>query len=132
MANGFTLNSLIESLSAAESASSNLADISSTGSHAAVRPLINYADFSKHVFFGNALDKFNNALTRIRQEYPIGLSGLSSNNEVLGTAAVGQKAIYAVDLFKKESDGFDIFLLVYLGISGTSSAIPNAIANNIK
>ena len=131
MANGFTFNSLIESLSAAGSLSSNLADLSSTGSHSKTRPLINYADFSKHVFFGNALDKFNNALTRIRQQYPVGLSGLSSNNEVLGTAAVGQKAIFEVDKFKKESDGFDLYLLDFLGISGSSSAVPNATSNNI-
>ena len=131
MANGFTFNSLIESLSGAGSLSGNLADLSSTGSHSKTRPLINYGDFSKHVFFGNALEKFNNALTRIRQQYPIGLSGLSSNNTVLGTAAVGQKAIFEVDKFKKESDGFDLYLLDFLGISGSSSAVPNATSNNI-
>ena len=65
MANGFTFNSLIESLSGAGSLSGNLADLSSTGSHSKTRPLINYGDFSKHVFFGNALEKFNNALTRV-------------------------------------------------------------------
>ena len=114
MANGFTFDSLIQSLSAADSLSANLADISSTGSHSKVRPLVDYSDFSKHVFFGNALEKFNNAVTRIVSEYPIGLSGLSSNNSVLGTAAVGQKAIYEVDQFKQESDGFDLYLLDYL------------------
>jgi len=131
MANGFTFDSLIQSLSGADSLSANLADISSTGSHSKVRPLVDYSDFSKHVFFGNALEKFNNAVTRIVSEYPIGLSGLSSNNSVLGTAAVGQKAIYEVDQFKQESDGFDLYLLDYLGISGSSSGVPNAAANNI-
>ena len=131
MANGFTFDSLIQSLSAAGSLSANLADLSSTGSHSKTRPLVNYADFSKHVFFGNALDKFNNSMTRIVQHYPIGLSGLSSNNSVLGTAAVGQKAIYEVDKFKQDSDGFDLYVLNYLGISGTSSGTPNSISNNI-
>ena len=131
MANGFTFDSLIQSLSAADSLSANLADISSTGSHSKVMPLVDYSDFSKHVFFGNALEKFNNAVDRIVSEYPIGLSGLSSNNSVLGTAAVGQKAIYKVDQFKQESDGFDLYVLDYLGISGSSSAVPNAVANNI-
>ena len=55
MANGFTFDSLIQSLSAADSLSANLADISSTGSHSKVRPLVDYSDFSKHVFFGNDL-----------------------------------------------------------------------------
>ncbi len=36
-----------------------------------------------------------------------------------------------MDQFKQESDGFDLYLLDYLGISGSSSAVPNAAANNI-
>ena len=45
MANGFTFNSLIESLSGAGSLSGNLADLSSTGSHSKTRPLINGLPF---------------------------------------------------------------------------------------
>ena len=47
MADGFTFNSLIESLSAMGSASSNLADLSATGKGARVRPLVDYNDFFK-------------------------------------------------------------------------------------
>ncbi len=130
MANGFTFDSLLQSLSGAGSLSANLADNAITGSPSRTRPLINYADFSKHVFFGNALEKFNNAMTRLVAEYPIGLSGLSSNSTILGTGTVGQKAIYEVDKYKQDSDGFDLFLLKYLGVTGSSSAVPHAPVNN--
>ena len=45
MANGFTFDSLIQSLSAADSLSANLADLSLSGSHSKARPLVDYADF---------------------------------------------------------------------------------------
>ena len=50
-ANGITFDSLIASISGLGSASGQLADISATGSKARVIPLVNYNDFSQHVFF---------------------------------------------------------------------------------
>ena len=51
MADGITFSSLLESVSGLGSNSGNLADTSMTGRTARVLPLINYNDFSKHVFF---------------------------------------------------------------------------------
>ena len=110
MADGFTFDSLIESLSAMGSASSNLADLSATGKGARVRPLVDYNDFSQHIFFGNAIRRFDISRKEIINKYPIGLSGLSADN-VLQNGVVGPKAIFEVDKFRKEQDGFTLFIL---------------------
>jgi len=114
---GFSFNSLIESLSAIGSASSNLADLALTGAQTKVRPRIDYGLFSKHVFFGNAVRKFRNSLKRIEDSYPVGLSAGD-------VASLCAENVYKVDQWKKESSGFDLWLLDQLSLTGsiTSSA----------
>ena len=129
MADGFTFNSLIESLSAMGSASSNLADLSATGKGARVRPLVDYNDFSQHIFFGNAIRRFDISRKEIIHKYPIGLSGLSADN-VLQNGVVGPKAIFEVDKFRKEQDGFTLFILDRLGITGSLSTNYDGVAYN--
>lgn len=101
--NGFTLDSLLESLSA-DSTSADLAVLSLTAKSQQTRPLINYADFSKHMFFGDADKRYEYAIDRILNEYPIGLSGNS-------VASLNYQDVLNVDKFFKESDDFDIWLI---------------------
>ena len=129
MADGITFNSLLSSISGLGSNSGNLADTSMTGRTARVLPLINYNDFSKHVFFGNAIRRYNRAKKYIVDKYPIGVSGLSASN-ILQNNLVGPKAVFEVDDFRKKADGFTLFLLDELGVTGSSSADINAEANN--
>jgi len=128
MADGITFSSLLSSISGLGSNSGNLADTSMTGKGARVIPLVNYNDFSNHIFFGNAIRRYRIADKHIRDKYPIGLSGLSAS-DILQNALVGPKAIFQVDEFRKKADGFTLFLLDRLGISGSSSADMNADAN---
>ena len=127
-ANGITFDSLIASISGLGSASGQLADISATGSKARVIPLVNYNDFSQHVFFGNAIRKFEAVRKKIIDEYPIGLSGLSAGSELIGVAGI--KAVFEVDKFRKEADGFTNHFLNRLGVTGDTSGNVNAAANN--
>ena len=129
MADGITFDSLISSLSGLGSTSGQLADISATGRSSRVLPLVDYNDFSQHIFFGNAIRRFDSVRKYIIDKYPIGLSGLSAGTE-LQTAAVGIKAIYEVDKFRKEADGFTGFLLDRLGVTGSTSSNLNATNNN--
>lgn len=103
MADGYTYDVLINSLSAFSS-SSELVDITLTGESQVIRPKINYGIFSKHSFFGDAVRRFNVGKSRILEEYPIG----RFNSDVLSLCAVN---IYAVDKFIKESTGFEKWLL---------------------
>ena len=128
MADGITFSSLLSSISGLGSNSGNLADTSMTGRTARVIPLVNYNDFSNHIFFGNAIRRFRISDKYIRDNYPIGLSGLSASN-VLLHQAVGTKAIFEVDEFRKKADGFTLFLLDRLGVSGSSSGDMNTDAN---
>ena len=129
MADGITFNSLLSSISGLGSNSGNLAYTSMTGRTARVLPLVNYNDFSKHVFFGNAIRRYDRAKKYIVDNYPIGLSGLSASN-ILQNNLVGPKAVFEVDDFRKKADGFTLFLLDELGVTGSSSADINAEANN--
>tara|TARA_R110002072_G_scaffold13980_11_gene58320 strand:+ start:2865 stop:6233 length:3369 start_codon:yes stop_codon:yes gene_type:complete len=129
MADGITFESLIASISGMGSASGQLADISATGRSSRVLPLVDYNDFSQHIFFGNAIRRFDSVRKYIIDKYPIGLSGLSAGTE-LQTAAVGIKAIFEVDKFRKEADGFTGFLLDRLGVTGSTSGSLNATADN--
>ena len=129
MADGITFDSLISSISGMGSASGQLADISATGRSSRVLPLVDYNDFSQHIFFGNAIRRFDSVRKYIIDKYPIGLSGLSAGTE-LQTAAVGIKAIFEVDKFRKEADGFTGFLLDRLGVTGSTSGSLNATADN--
>ena len=129
MADGITFDSLIASISGLGSTSGQLADISATGRTSRVLPLVDYNDFSQHIFFGNAIRRFDSVRKYIIDKYPIGLSGLSAGTE-LQTAAVGIKAIYEVDKFRKEADGFTGFLLDRLGVTGSTSSNLNATNNN--
>ena len=128
MADGITFSSLLSSISGLGSNSGNLADVSMTGRTSRVIPLVNYNDFSSHIFFGNAIRRFRIADKHIRDKYPIGLSGLSASSD-LQNASGGPGAIFEVDEFRKKADGFTLFLLDKLGISGSSSADSNADAN---
>jgi hypothetical protein len=129
MADGITFESLISSISGLGSASGQLADISATGRSSRVLPLVDYNDFSQHIFFGNAIRRFDSVRKYIIDKYPIGLSGLSAGTE-LQTAAVGIKAIFEVDKFRKEADGFTGYLLDRLGVTGSTSGNLNATADN--
>ena len=128
MADGITFSSLLSSVSGLGSNSGNLADTSMTGRTARVIPLVNYNDFSNHIFFGNAIRRYRISDKYIRDNYPIGLSGLSASN-ILQNAAVGPKAVFQVDEFRKKADGFTLFLLDRLGVSGSSSGNMNTDAN---
>ena len=110
MADGITFDSLVASLSGLGSTSGQLADISATGRSARVLPLVDYNDFSQHIFFGNAIRRFDSVRKKIINEYPIGLSGLSAGAELTSDANAGIKAVLEVDKFRKEADGFTLYL----------------------
>jgi len=128
MADGFTFESLVASLSGLGSSSGTLIDLSITGAKSRVLPLVDYNDYSQHIFFGNALRRFLSVRKEIIDKYPIGLSGLSADS-VLLNANVGPKAIFEVDKFRKEADGFTTYVLDKLGVTGSSSSNVNADAN---
>jgi len=112
---GYTFNSLIESLSGIGSTSSNYADLALTGSQARVVPAVDYGRWSNHVFFADAIRKFRNSLSRIENIYPIGLSG----GDVSSLCA---ENVYKVDQWKKESSGFDLWLLDQLSLTSSITA----------
>jgi len=112
---GFSFDTLVSSLSSMGAASGNFAVHSVTGAHTKVLPLVDYSDFSKHVYFGDAVRKFNVALTGIIQNYPIGLNGFT-------TASLCAANIYAADNFRKNSTGFQLWLLDQFSLSGTLTA----------
>ena len=130
MADGITFDSLIASVSGLGAASGQLADISATGRSSRVLPLVDYNDFSQHIFFGNAVRKFDSVRKKIIDEYPIGLSGLSAGAELISSPAVGIKAVFEVDKFRKEADGFTLYVLDRLGVTGNTSGNVNATSNN--
>ena len=130
MADGITFDSLVASLSGLGAASGQLADISATGRSARVLPLIDYNDFSQHIFFGNAVRKYDSIRKKIINEYPIGLSGLSAGAELTSDANAGIKAVFEVDKFRKEADGFTLYVLDRLGVTGNTSGNVNATSNN--
>ena len=121
MADGFTFNSLLASISGAGAISGDLVNYSLTGKKSRTLPLINYDDYSQHVFFGNAVKRFETAYKEIIHKYPIGLSGLSAS-QVLQNPVVGMKAVYEVDNFRKTADGFTLYILDRMGITGSASA----------
>ena len=51
---GFSYETLVASLSAFGTSSGALISLSVTGKDNKVRPLVDYGDFSQHVFFGDA------------------------------------------------------------------------------
>lgn len=119
---GYSYDSLVASLSALGTTSGSLISLTLTGNDSKVIPLVNYGDFSQHVFFGDAIRKFNTSYDRIIADYPIGASGTD-------TASLCAENIYKVDEFKKKSNGFDLWLLNKLGTTGSSSADINATPN---
>ena len=106
---GFSYETLVASLSAIGSASGALISLSITGKDDKVRPLVDYGDFSQHIFLSDAVRKFNTSLAYIKDKYPIGLSG----GDVSSLCA---ENIFKVDEFKKKSTGFDLWLLNKLAI----------------
>ena len=112
---GTNLHTLIQSLSGLGAVSSDLANISLTGDRSRVLPLVNYSDFSKHIFFGDALRRFRNSLTYIQNSYPIGLSAGD-------VASLCAENIFRVDKWKKEAKGFDLWFLDQLSQTSTVTA----------
>ena len=119
---GFSYDTLVASLSALGTTSGELISLSVTSKDSEITPLVDYGDFSQHVFFSDAIRKFNAALTNIIATYPIGISG----SDVSSLSAAN---IYEVDEFRKKAKGFDLWLLERLAITGSSSSNPNAEAN---
>ena len=119
---GYSYETLVASLSALGTTSGSLISLTLTGNDSKVIPLVNYGDFSQHVFFGDAIRKFNTSYDRIIAEYPIGASGTD-------ISSLCAENIYKVDEFKKKSNGFDLWLLNKIGITGSSSADLNATPN---
>ena len=119
---GFSYDSLVASLSAVGASSGALISLSVTGQDERVLPLVDYGDFSQHIFFGDAVRKFNTSYEHILRYYPIGASG----SDVSSLCA---ENIYKVDDFKKNANGFDLWLLDKLGTTGSSSADINADPN---
>ena len=72
---GFSYDSLVASLSAIGASSGAFISLSVTGQDERVLPLIDYGDFSQHVFFSDAVRKFNTSYNYILANYPIGASG---------------------------------------------------------
>ena len=72
---GYSYDTLVASLSALGTTSGALISLSVTGKDSKVRPLVDYGDFSQHIFFTDAIKKFQTSLDRILNEYPIGISG---------------------------------------------------------
>tara|TARA_R110002051_G_scaffold193094_1_gene261531 strand:+ start:4434 stop:7766 length:3333 start_codon:yes stop_codon:yes gene_type:complete len=105
MADGFSIDSLIQSLSGYGSGSGDLANLSLTSAQEQVRPLIDFGTFSNHIFFGDALRRYRVSLRRIEQEYPIGSSAEPA------VASLCAENIYRVDKFKKESTDFELWFL---------------------
>ena len=119
---GYSYDTLVASLSAIGTASGSLIGLSTTGKDDRVIPLIDYGDFSQHIFFTDAVRKFNTSFDRIVSEYPIGASGTD-------TSSLCAENIFKVDEFKKKSTGFDLWLLNKLAITGSSSGNMNAEPN---
>ena len=119
---GYSYDTLVASLSALGTTSGALISLSVTGKDDKVFPLVDYGDFSQHIFFTDAVKLFNTSLDRIIADYPIGVSGTD-------TASLCAENIFKVDEFKKKSIGFDLWLLERLAITGSSSSNPNAEAN---
>ena len=101
---GYSYDSLVTSLSAVGASSGALISLSVTGQEEKVLPLVDYGDFSQHVFFSDAVRKFNTSYEHILANYPIGASG-SDVSSLCG------ENIYKVDDFKKKAHGFDLWLL---------------------
>ena len=62
---GYSYDTLVASLSALGTTSGSLVSLSLTGNDSKVLPLVNYGDFSQHVFFGDAIRKFRTSYDRI-------------------------------------------------------------------
>ena len=119
---GYSYETLVASLSAIGAASGALISLSVTGRENKVVPLVDYGDFSQHVFFTDAVRLFNTSFNRIVNEYPIGISGTD-------ISSLCAENIFKVDDFKKKSTGFDLWLLNKLGVTGSKSANVNAEPN---
>tara|TARA_R110000851_G_scaffold329867_1_gene502131 strand:+ start:4103 stop:7519 length:3417 start_codon:yes stop_codon:yes gene_type:complete len=128
MTEGVSLDSLLTSLSGFGSASSNLADLSISGAQTQVIPLIDYGQFSKHIFFGDAVRRYRAAIERIENYYPIGSAATPD------VASLCAENIYAVDMYLKESDGFDLWVLDELSkdqpINGVKGSITAGAVND--
>ena len=119
---GYSYDTLVASLSALGTTSGELISLSVSGKDSKVIPLVDFGDCAQHIFFTDALRKFDTSRERIINEYPIGASGTD-------TDSLCAENIFKVDEFKKKSTGFDLWLLNKLGITGSSSADVNATPN---
>lgn len=71
-------------------------------------PAVNYSNFKEHTFFNIAELKTKSAISKILNEYPIGISGAS-------TTALFQPNIGAVDNFIFKLSPFEKYVLDYIG-----------------
>ena len=92
---GYSYDSLVASLSAIGASSGAFVSLSVTGQDEKVLPLVDYGDFSQHVFFSDAVRKFNTSYNHILANYPIGASG----SDVSSICAAN---IFMVDDFKRK------------------------------
>ena len=60
---GFSYDTLVASLSAVGAASGALISLSITGKENKIIPLVDYGDFSQHIFFTDAVRLFNTSFT---------------------------------------------------------------------
>ena len=95
MAYGLSLEDLRQSLSGFGSASGNLTELSITGRDSESIPLVDFSDFANHIVFGNAERRLSAALTRMYNDYPIGLSG----NIVSNSGSLSAYNIFQVDKY---------------------------------
>ncbi len=112
---GINLQTLLSSLSGLGSASSDLAALSLTANSARVLPLVDYSNLANHVFYGDALRRFNNTITNIQDTYPIGLFGGYASS-------LCAQNVFTVDKWLKEATGFDLWVLDQLSITSTITA----------
>ena len=66
---GYSYDTLVASLSAIGAASGALVSLSVTGKDSKVIPLVDYGDFSQHIFFGNAIRRFDSVRKKIINEF---------------------------------------------------------------
>lgn len=93
---GFSYDTLVASLSAVGTASGALISLSITGKENKIIPLVDYGDFSQHIFFTDAVRLFNTSLTRILNDYPIGASATD-------VSSLCAENIFKVDEFEIQS-----------------------------
>ena len=122
---GINLDSLLKSLSGLGSSSGDLGSLSLTSKQSKVLPLVEFSNFSKHIFYGDAVRRFDNSLQNIQDTYPVGLSA----GDIVSLCA---ENVFKVDKWKKEATGFDLWFLDQLSQTSTvTSSATNTVGETI-